>query len=231
MKSDRLSNETAKAYEAFRIFCDLGAQRSMAKVARKLGKSQTLISKWSTRHGWPDRVKEFDAKLVKIQRDSEQKAIEQQSKSWAARTVGARENAWSMAQELRAKARKMMEWPLERITKKNGKTIINPARWTMNDAARFVDVATKLEYLSTGQSTERVSHTGPDGEGPVQIQAEITPIPFDPAHVRECYKAQARREVEKEMEEAQKLLQNAENHEQTPNEKEQNQNGNGETHP
>lgn len=209
MKSDRLNNESAKAYEAFKTFCELGHKRSIRLLSRTMHKSVVLLQGWSKKHGWPMRAKQYDENLIRIQRESEQKSIEQQSKSWAARTVAARGNAWDMAQEFRARAKKMLQWPMEKkTTTKNGKTVnIHPAKWNMTDAARFGDIATKLEYLATGQSTENVSHSGPDG-GPIIIEA--TAVPFTPEHVRSCYLDKARREVADELAALRKKLSNGE---------------------
>jgi hypothetical protein len=52
--------ETAKAYEAFSIYRDMGVARSITKVAQELDKSRTQIGKWSERHNWVERVRIFD---------------------------------------------------------------------------------------------------------------------------------------------------------------------------
>ena len=50
--------ETAKAFEAFSLYLELGPARSLAAVARKLGKSEGLIERWSRRHHWGERIDE-----------------------------------------------------------------------------------------------------------------------------------------------------------------------------
>lgn len=59
--SERQPAETAKAFEAFRAYLEMGPARSTAKVARQLGKSKTLIDRWSSRWSWPDRVRRFES--------------------------------------------------------------------------------------------------------------------------------------------------------------------------
>ena len=56
----KLTTETAKAYEAFAIYRDMGIGRSITKVAQELDKSRTQIGKWSERHNWVERVGIFD---------------------------------------------------------------------------------------------------------------------------------------------------------------------------
>lgn len=60
---ERQPDESAKAFEAFAIYRDMGIDRSIRKVAQRLGKSATLIGKWSSRHNWPERVKAYDRDL------------------------------------------------------------------------------------------------------------------------------------------------------------------------
>jgi hypothetical protein len=56
----KLTTETAKAYEAFSIYRDMGVGRSITRVAQELNKSRTQIGIWSERHNWVNRVQEFD---------------------------------------------------------------------------------------------------------------------------------------------------------------------------
>lgn len=61
--------EGAKAFEAFAIYRDMGAERSVRKVARQLNKSLTLIGKWSSAYGWPERARAYDRDLDRRARD------------------------------------------------------------------------------------------------------------------------------------------------------------------
>lgn len=58
---DRWPGETPKPWQAFTIYRDMGLDRSGAKVGDKLGKSSTLIERWSSRYRWVARVELFDA--------------------------------------------------------------------------------------------------------------------------------------------------------------------------
>lgn len=60
MPWDRQTSETSPAYEAFEIYRSMGGGRSLAKVARQLGKSTAIVERWSRRHGWVDRCVEWD---------------------------------------------------------------------------------------------------------------------------------------------------------------------------
>ena len=62
--AQRQPKETAVAFEAFRHYLEAGPARSTAKVARALGKSKTLIDRWSSRNRWVERVREFEAEAI-----------------------------------------------------------------------------------------------------------------------------------------------------------------------
>ena len=55
--------ESAKAFEAFAIYRDMGVERSVRKVTQRLNKSLTLIGKWSSRYNWPERARAYDRDL------------------------------------------------------------------------------------------------------------------------------------------------------------------------
>ena len=55
-----VDHESDPAYQAFTTYRDLGYDRSVTKVARKLHKSRTIIGRWSVRWSWRYRVEEWD---------------------------------------------------------------------------------------------------------------------------------------------------------------------------
>lgn len=62
---ERLETDTDKSFEAFCIYRDMGANRSLRKVCEKVyGKSTVnlrYIEEWSTTHNWQERVSAYDA--------------------------------------------------------------------------------------------------------------------------------------------------------------------------
>ena len=62
--------ESAKAFSAFKIYLELGPQRSLAAVGQKLGKSLVLIERWSSRWHWAERVAAHAAHLAAIERQA-----------------------------------------------------------------------------------------------------------------------------------------------------------------
>lgn len=62
---DRQPDETTKAFEAFAIYRDMGNDRSIAKVAEQLGKSEALLQRWSSKYEWVKRVAEWDDEVAR----------------------------------------------------------------------------------------------------------------------------------------------------------------------
>jgi hypothetical protein len=63
---DRQDTESVAAFEAFEIYRMMGLTRSLARVAEKLGKSLTLIERWSQRDGWKLRTLAWDRYEARI---------------------------------------------------------------------------------------------------------------------------------------------------------------------
>jgi hypothetical protein len=58
---DRQPFETSKAYEAFSIYRDMGAKRTVRGTAEALTKSEQLIKGWSGKNDWVRRAAAFDS--------------------------------------------------------------------------------------------------------------------------------------------------------------------------
>lgn len=68
----RQPNETSVAFEAFRTYRDLEpSKRSLVKVAERVGKSDSLMARWSRKHGWVRRAQAWDER-----KDAEKRAQE-----------------------------------------------------------------------------------------------------------------------------------------------------------
>lgn len=64
---ERQPGESEQAFEAFKIYRDLGVRRSNAEVCKQLSKSRQLISRWKSKYEWDDRVRAYDNDLEKQQ--------------------------------------------------------------------------------------------------------------------------------------------------------------------
>ena len=77
MEWERHGDESYKAYEAFCIYRDLGAGRTLAAVAEKLRKSYDLIRRWSKKFCWQERADAWDKMIAE---QAAKKAAEEYAK-------------------------------------------------------------------------------------------------------------------------------------------------------
>jgi hypothetical protein len=63
---DRQDSDSDRSFEAFEEYRKMGLARSLTKVAEKLGKSMTIIERWSSRDGWKMRVLAYDRYEARI---------------------------------------------------------------------------------------------------------------------------------------------------------------------
>lgn len=118
---ERQKGESAQAYEAFSLYLEMGADRSIRAVSQKLGKSRTLIDRWSRTCKWVERCRAWDNY---IQQEA-QKAAATEIRNMARRHI-------TMAQQIQSAAMQAL--------KKQGSDMVNPKNF-----AAIVKLATELE--------------------------------------------------------------------------------------
>ncbi len=64
---ERQEKESSQAFEAFDLYLKMGEDRSLRKVAQELGKSNTLISRWSSAWSWQARVRDYDNEIKRVE--------------------------------------------------------------------------------------------------------------------------------------------------------------------
>jgi hypothetical protein len=65
---ERLDGESVQAFEGFALYRDMGVERSLAKVAARLGKSKALMDRWSARDRWVARADSWDVEADRLHR-------------------------------------------------------------------------------------------------------------------------------------------------------------------
>lgn len=85
---ERLLSDTDKSYEAFCIYRDMGANRSLAKTTTKYYGKDTAsirqVEKWSSGHDWINRVRAYDTEQRRLQQQrNHQKRLEIESDALA----------------------------------------------------------------------------------------------------------------------------------------------------
>jgi hypothetical protein len=169
---DRQDGESTPAYEAFVTYRDLGAERSLDAVGGKLGKSGSLVSRWSGRWDWVSRAAAYDAHMEKVGQQSREAETAEKEKLWARRRLARMETQWSDAEKLREKVGAMLKWPLqttivERYEDGRVKTIIQPARWNFGTPVAMLRAAGDLEAEALDAAAEEY-----DGFDPTKATRE-----------------------------------------------------------
>ena len=143
---ERQVGETARAYEAFSEYRDMGADRSLAKVGQKLGKSKAQMEKWSKKYSWVARAEAWDIEEDRLIRLALTKDIGAMRKRHA-----------DMARAMLMKAARA----LQKIPDNEIKA---------SDVSRMVDVAAKLERISKGDVGDVIEERqGEAAADPVQF--------------------------------------------------------------
>ena len=81
----RKQGETGPAFEAFCQYRDMPYMeeptgRSLAKVGQKLGKSVSLMERWSTAHDWQERCRDYDNEIQKQEFEARKLAVKKMQK-------------------------------------------------------------------------------------------------------------------------------------------------------
>ena len=143
---ERQPEETAKAFQAFCVYRDMGPERSLNKLVQTLHKNSTTLGEWSGKYEWVSRCAAWDAEQDRIARQEQIKAI----KAMRNRHAG-------MAKAMIVKAGRA----LNRIPDDEIKA---------SDISRMIEVASKLERISRGDVGDVIEERdGGAAISPVQI--------------------------------------------------------------
>lgn len=153
--------ESDKAFAAFSLYLSMGPERSLAAVGRKLGKSEGLIERWSSKFDWPARVAAHAGHLAVIEREATEALARTKAVEWERREQQLRETEWAMHERAIAAAKRGLDAYMERE-----KVYANLA-----DIARMLEIASKLGRLATGLGTDG---DRPTDDQPAAMRIEVT---------------------------------------------------------
>jgi hypothetical protein len=185
MTTKRMGNESAKAYEAFKTYAEMGATRSHAAVGRTLGKSKKFIERWSSQYDWKERAAQWDNEHAA----REEKADEIAKLAFALEREKLRLRIQKKAVEwydkLFAKAEQIHRWPLDRQTTTQtdaqGNAVavtIEPIHCRLSDLPRIIECADALGRIAAGLPSKVTSITDPEGKPFTIPQAPAGPVQF-----------------------------------------------------
>ena len=149
---ERQENETPKQFEAFVVYRDMGEDRSLQKVANQLAKSRQLLTRWSSANNWVERCRAWDNEQDRLLRLEQIKDIKKMRKRHA-----------DTGTLMVAVAQKALQKMIDPKTKELKEDI------TANEISRLVEVGSKLERLSRGDTSEVIEERQGEAVDAVQI--------------------------------------------------------------
>ena len=147
MPWERQEDETPKQFEAFKVYRNMGEERSLSKVSKQLSKSTALMARWSRSNNWVDRCVAWDNEQDRLLAIEQRKEIKKMRKRHA-----------DVASAMIATAVKGLKQIQEHMED------VKP-----QDVARLVDVASKLERISRGDTSEVIEQRQGESVNAVQI--------------------------------------------------------------
>jgi hypothetical protein len=142
------NRESGKARQAFKIYCAMGVERSIEKLADKVKRETSQIDGWSRTHHWGDRAAAYDLEQAQIRLEQDQHRQKLVDQMLEQRERELYEGMYKQGQKAREQADLMFNFPLTEIRRavkqdETGRTvemqIIKPARWSKRDALRFAE--------------------------------------------------------------------------------------------
>lgn len=181
---DRLPAETTAAYTAFVAYVRLGPSRSLAALAKLLGRTTKKgMERWSVRYHWLRRAEAWDVLEAKRQAEADDKAKDKAAVTLAGQRLKVQESAWGWFEKLKAKAEEMLSFPVFQRTIQDKHpdgqervTIVEPMNWRFSDVAKIIEVADALGRLASGMPQKVTAISDPDGNAVPLAAGEVPPV-------------------------------------------------------
>ena len=142
---ERLPDESTEAYEAFKVYRDMEGKRSQNRVGEKLGKSDTLMSRWSADYDWVKRAQAWDDE---VEREASKNLLKEIAK-------------------MRARQRKQaLKMQLKGLDLLNG---INVGDAKLSEIVSLMKLGMEQERICMGDVGEVIEERGGEAVDPVQI--------------------------------------------------------------
>src|SRR3974390_2670014 len=151
---EQQARESDKAFAAFSMYLSLGAERSLAKTAAKLGRSKVLMERWSSRFDWPARVVAYNSHMALVEREAAEAITREKGVDWALRYQELREAEWQGRHNLGG------------FAAGRGR---GGGGGTLGAYARLLELASTFGHRGCEKPTERTEVTGADG-GPIRVE-------------------------------------------------------------
>jgi hypothetical protein len=161
LEFEQLPREHNKAYAAFKIYLELGVDRSLSKVATKMGKTKRLMQQYSAKFDWPGRVRAHAAYVAELERKAIEARVVEKAVEWEKIHESVRREAWKEAEKTIEMVRKARaEW------EESGRL----PGWT--GMARMLQLAFDLKKFAAGMPNE-VKEINTQVAGKIDVEWEL----------------------------------------------------------
>ncbi|MGZ4964651.1 MAG: hypothetical protein ACXWKG_10990 [Limisphaerales bacterium] len=141
---EQLPRESAKAFAAFNLYLNLGAERSLREVGEKLGKSEGLIERWCSKYDWKTRVQAFSAHLALVEKEAIEALARERAIEWHKLHEEQKISEW----KARTRAVRLANILMDRMEANEDKC------GTAEGIARLLEILHKLGRSATGMPSE-----------------------------------------------------------------------------
>lgn len=166
---ERQEGESARAFQGFATYRDLGPSRSLVATAQILSKTkQGTLAPWSVAWGWVERAGAWDDEC-----DRNQRARDEVERLEAIRKM--KEGQIKLGQAFQAVAGAALA---ERYSGDSALAKKNVADLSPTDMTRLADIGSKIELRARGEATERIENSDAMRfvEGLVDVALGYVPI-------------------------------------------------------
>ncbi len=189
---ERKDKESDPAWQAFVLYRDMGPARSCDKVAKALGKSNTLIERWCTWHSWVERSTAWDSHQDRVKREAQLAEIETMGRRHAQQAQAYMQVLMAPAVKILAKLRNP-----EEAKAFHDELSAMPAMDAIALIARLASQFPGLmraERLARGESTENVEgRLTVEHVGQIIVEVGNEALKFIPEDKQEAFSASIQR--------------------------------------
>jgi hypothetical protein len=152
---DRETDESAKAFEAWTVYRDLGAERSLQKASEMYyghGANVGQFERWSRRYGWVERARAFDDEREMIRRSAIEDHLQSRAEDHAAREARIQERILEIREQAAEQSLRMLQYPLteQHIVSEDEEGnkityVLRPSRWSKATAVQLARLASNAQ--------------------------------------------------------------------------------------
>ena len=150
MERDGRAFEPLKAYQAFLIYCEMPAPRSIAEMVKNklVNFDKRTLERYSAKYSWQNRAFAYDRYVAALEQNARDVARFNAQRKWTERREDLRQTEWTLGEKLIERANRLLD--------------DTEIKGSLNDVVRCFDLADKLQRNAVDAETERIVITTPE---------------------------------------------------------------------